>query len=267
MKDLYLTTHQNTKEQMFYVQLIADYNLPPIAAKSLVELSRSVFVSGEEDYQSLDPGQIKYYALAIEEPPGKPLRECRYVPVVLTLDASEDMDVYQSFGLQAWRRHVIRRICEEAYIQRAPLTLKDLIRLLKVSYSTVKRDVRGLNKQHPVPTRGAVKDIGPTSHKTRIVDMYLQGYTPTEIARNVYHSLSSVERYITDFARVAILTQRGESIDTIRLIVGISDKLTKEYHTLYCTSCDKYRARMKEITDTLHIHEKAATFKKNRVVT
>lgn len=266
MKSLYITTNHNTKEQMFYTQLLTDYNLAPIAARSLVKLSRSVFQSGEEDYNSLRQGQMKYYALSINEPPGKPLNECRYVSVVLTLDAPEDMDVYQSFGLTAWRRHVIRRICEEALIQRAPLTLKDLVRLLKTSYSTIKRDIRELNQHHPVPTRGVVKDIGPISHKTCIVKRYLQGYTPTEIVRDTYHSLTSVERYINDFARVAILTNRGESVDNIRLIVGRSERLTIEYRNLYFTYRDQYHERIKEITNTFQIHEKAATFKKTGVV-
>jgi len=267
MKALYLTTNHNTKEQMFYTQLLDDYHLAPIAARSLVDLSRSVFQSGETDYKSLGLGQLKYHALSINEPPGKPLNECRYIPVVLTLDAPEDMDVYRSFGLPVWRRHVIRRICEEAFIQRAPLTLRDLVRLLKTSYSTIKRDIRELNHHHLVPTRGVVKDIGPTSHKTAIVKRYLQGYTPTEIARDMYHSLASVERYINDFARVAILTKRGESIDNIRLIVGLSERLTLEYRDLYTTYHDQYHERIKEITDTFQIHKKTATFKKTGVKT
>lgn len=250
---------------MFYSQLIAEYDLPPIAAQALVELSGSVFQSGEEDYNRLEPGQIKYHSLSIKEPPGKPLSDCKYVPVVLTLDEPEDLNVYQTFGLPAWRRHVIRRICEEAYQQRAPLTLKDLVRLLKASYSTIKRDIRKLNSHHPVPTRGVVKDIGPSSHKTTIVKRYLQGYTPTEIVRDMYHSLNSVERYINAFARVAILTKRGESVQDIRLIVGISEKLVREYKNLYVDYGEKYKARIEEITDTFHLHEKAARFKKRQV--
>jgi predicted transcriptional regulator len=266
MKDLYITTNQNTKEQMFYNQLISGYNLAPIAAQALVELSRSVFASGEEEYRKLKPGQIKYFAISIDEPPGKPIKECEYIPVVLTLDTLEDMKIYKKYGLATWRRHVIRRICDEAYDQRAPLTIKDLVRIFKVSYSTIKRDIKELNKQHTVPTRGVVKDIGPTSHKMRIVEMYIHRYTPTEIERNMHHSLSSIERYIKDFARVAILTKRNESIDNIRLIVGISERLVREYQGLYNKYCKKHKEWIEEITSSIQIHEKAATFKKTEVV-
>jgi predicted transcriptional regulator len=186
--------------------------------------------------------------------------------VVLTLDAPDDMDVYRRHNLITWRRHVIRRICDEAYDQRAPLTIKDMTRILKVSYSTIKRDIKELNKQYTVPTRGVVKDIGPTSHKTRIVEMYLQRYTETEIEKNMRHSLSSIEHYINDFARVAILTKRGESIDNIRLIVGISERLIKEYQELYNRYRKKHKEWVDEITSSIQVHEKAATFKKTRVI-
>ena len=98
MKDPYLTTNHNTKEQMFYNQLIEGYNLPPIAARALVDLGRSVFASGEEDYKKLKPGQLKYFAVSIEEPPGKPIKECKFIPLVLTLDTLEDMDELQGGG-------------------------------------------------------------------------------------------------------------------------------------------------------------------------
>jgi len=266
MKDLYITTSQNTKEQMFFNRLISGYNLPPIAAQALVELSKSVFASGEEDYKKLKPGQIKYYATSIDEPPGKPSRDCSYIPVVLTLDDPEDMEIYTKYGLIAWRRHVIRRICDEAYEQRAPLTIKDMVRIFKVSYSTVKRDIKELNKHHPVPTRGLVKDIGPTSHKTGIVEMYIRRYTPTEIRMDMHHSLPSIERYIKDFARVAILTERGECIDNIRLIIGISERLVKEYQGLYFKYRETHRERIEEITASIQVNEKPATYKKTGVL-
>ena len=165
MKDMYITTSQKTKEHMFYNQLINGYNLPPIAAQAMVELSKSVFASGEEDYKKLKPGQIKYFAVSIEEPPGKPIRECRAIPVVLTLDTPEDMEIYRKYGLITCRRNILRRICDESYMQRAPLTIKDLVQIMKVSYSTIRRDIKELNKQNTVPTRGVIKDIGPFDEK------------------------------------------------------------------------------------------------------
>ena len=266
MNDLYITTNQNTREHMLFNHLISGYNLPPIAAQALVELSKSIFASGDKDYNNFKPGQIKYFAVSIEEPPGKPIRECNLVPVVLTLDSQDDMEHYQKYGLIECRRNVIRRICDESYTQQAPLSMKDLVRILKVSYSTVKRDIKVLNEYHLVPTRGVVKDIGPSSHKCRILEFYLQWYTPTEIEKKMLHSLTSVERYIKDFARVAILTKRCESIDNIRLIVGISERLVKEYQALYEKYRKIHRERIEEITATIQVHEKAATYKKTEKV-
>ncbi|WP_231585471.1 MULTISPECIES: DUF1670 domain-containing protein [unclassified Methanosarcina] len=61
----------------------------------------------------------------------------------------------------------------------------------------------------------------------------MKGYTPTEIQRSTRHSLQSIECYIKDFSRVSILTQREESLDNIRLIIGISERLVKEYQELF----------------------------------
>ena len=141
----------------------------------------------------------------------------------LTLDAPEDMEVCEKFGLSAYRQHVVLRITQEAREQNALLTIKDLVKLLKSSYSTIKRDVKALReKGFYVPIRGVVRDIGPSSHKSKIVELYVRGHTPSEIETLTWHSLKSVERYVRDFSRVSILTERGESIDNVRLIVGNS---------------------------------------------
>jgi len=144
------------------------------------------------------------------------LFDSKHVEIVLTLDAPEDMDVYEKFGLSSYRQHVLLRITQEARDQNALLTIKDLVKLLKNSYSTIKRDLKYFRKRELyVPLRGIIKDIGPSSHKSKIVELYLKGYTPTEIQRSTRHSLQSIERYIKDFSRVSILTQREESLDNI----------------------------------------------------
>ena len=55
------------------------------------------------------------------------------------MDAPEDRETYQEHGLQCLRRQVILRITHEARNQGALLTVKDLVRLFKVSYSSVDR--------------------------------------------------------------------------------------------------------------------------------
>ena len=64
-------------------------------------------------------------------------------------------------------------------------------------------------------------DIGPgTSHKAKIVELYLKGYEFTDIKRNIRHSSDSIARYLKDFAKVSALHNEGYSIDQIRQITG-----------------------------------------------
>ena len=262
MNDIYVMKGGMTKEQMFRLRLINGFNFAPIVADAIVDLSKDFFPN---DNSGVCNGQILYLAISNEEGPGKSILDSKHIEVILTLDSPEDMDVYEKFGLSAYRQLILLRIAQEARDQNALLTIKDLVKLLKSSYSTIKRDLKYLREREIyVPLRGIIKDIGPSSHKSKIVDLYLKGYTPTEIQRSTRHSLQSIERYIKDFSRVSILTKREESIDNIRLIVGISERLIKEYQELFM----KYRygdqrQRIEELTDNTTVYDSPMSFKKN----
>ncbi len=242
------------------------FNLPPIAARAVVNLSMDVLLDDNNTPGSL--GQIKYIAISDMEGPGKKIVDSAQKEVVLTLDAPEDRETYQEHDLQVLRRQVILRIANEAKDQGALLTVKDLVRLLKISYSTVKRCIKALRSDGlPVPIRGSVKDIGPTSHKAKIVELYIKGYTETEIKRNTEHSLRSIERYIVDFSKVLILKEKGEAFDTIRQIVGLSERVTRDYLSLIeAYNGQEYRHRLKEIGETVKVYTPPATFKKTRLI-
>ena len=262
MNDIYVTKSGMTKEQMFRLRLINGFNFAPIIADAIVDLSKDFF---QNDNYGVCNGQILYLAISDEEGPGKSVLDSKHVEVILTLDAPEDMEVYEKFGLSAYRQHILLRITQEARDQNALLTIKDLVKLLKSSYSTIKRDIKYFRERELyVPLRGIVKDIGPSSHKSKIVELYVKGYTPTEIQRSTRHSLQSIERYIKDFSRVSILTQREESIDNIRLIVGISERLIKEYQELFIKYKDgDHKQRVEELIDNITVYDSPMSFKKN----
>ncbi len=240
-----------------------DSILPPIIADAIIDLSKDFF---QNDDSGVCNGQILYLAISDEEGPGKSILDSKHVEVILTLDAPEDMDVYEKFGLSAYRQHILLRITQEARDQNALLTIKDLVKLLKSSYSTIKRDLKYFRERGGlyVPLRGIIKDIGPSSHKSKIVELYVKGYTSTEIQRSTRHSLQSIERYIKDFSRVSILTQREESIDNIRLIVGISERLVKEYQELFLKYKDgDHKQRVEELIDNVTVYDSPMSFKIN----
>lgn len=263
MNDLYVTTAGMSKEQMFCLRLIQGFNFAPITADAVIELSKDFF-QGEKS--GLRDGQILYLAISEEEGPGKCILDSKHVEVTLTLDAPEDMEIYRTDGLSIYRQHVLLRITEESREQNALLSIKDLVKLLKSSYSTIKRDIKAIRERgFYVPIRGVVRDIGPSSHKSKIVELYVKGYTPSEIQRSTKHSLKSIERYIKDFSRVSILTERKECIDNIRLIVGISERLVKEYQDLYHKYKNgDHKQKIDELVSNLVAYDSPVTFKKTR---
>lgn len=87
------------------------------------------------------------------------------------------------------------------------------------------------------------------SHKTHIVGDWLAGYTFSQIERRRWHSVSSIERYCSDFQRVARLHARGLSVADIRISTGLSERLIGEYLKLYDTAAtdnDRLRQLLSE---------------------
>lgn len=265
MKDNYILDGHINRDSIFYHKLVTGFQLAPIAAKAVIDLVKNTFLDDVSVPGGV--GQMKYIAVSEKEGPGSKMKDAEHLEVILTLDTPEDLETYRKYGLPGYRQQVILRITDETRDQGALLRIKDIVRLLKTSASTIKRDIKKLRKQgFFVQTRGPVKDIGPVSHKTKIVEWFIKGYTTSEISISSCHSIKSVERYITSFSRVLVLWRRGESVDSIRFIVGISERLTREYISL----CEKYNGtqfqkRLDELSETPDIYIQPATFKKKRM--
>lgn len=134
------------------------------------------------------------------------------------------------------RQYRILRLTEEAYEQGGLLTQEDLSRLLHVSSRTIRDDIKGLIKDgNTVHTRGYDHDIGPgLSHKTRIIDLFLEGHTYAEIIRVTRHSGHSVKRYILGFGRLLLLKNRGiDDVKHLSRLLSQSERLTGEYLSLF----------------------------------
>ena len=176
-------------------------------------------------------------AISAQEPPGKPLDECQKVCVTLTLDAGgDDAEVHAREGIAGLRRSRLLRMTHQAWEQGGLLSYKDLaLRLLGCSVRTIIRDAKALRERGLfVPTRGQQKDMGPRqSHRLETVRLFLKGHGFHEIARRLFHSLSSIENYVGTFARVIILSIRGYTTDEIAFIIHRSSALVSEYLQLY----------------------------------
>ncbi len=153
-------------------------------------------------------------------------------------------------GLSIWmccapRGHALRqlkilRLTEEAYHQEGVLTQEDLGRVLQVSSRTIRSDIADLvGHGNTVHTRGYDHDIGRSvSHKTRIVDLYLSGWTYDEIMRRTRHSAHSIKRYVLTFGRLLLLLNRDvSSTRELSRLLNMSERLTREYLELF----EKYK--------------------------
>jgi hypothetical protein len=180
----------------------------------------------------LHPGQILYTAVSSDEGAGKSLKECKKVSVKLTL-IDEASDVQTT--LKERRQNKILRLTDEALDQGALLTQEDLSNLLNTDVRTIRRDVKTLlERGENISLRGIKKDIGRSiSHKRKIIEKYLSGKTPVDLINSTHHSLTSIERYLSDFKRVCFLYRKKIEIDSICQIAKVSKTLAEEYISIY----------------------------------
>ena len=209
------------------------YSFSPAMAEVLSEdalYMRTITAPG-----SRQEGQIIWYAIKGTEPAGKALKDCEYVAVVLTLHHPDDIAYRHQHGLVELKRHVLKRISDEANAQGAPLTYEDVGAILYMDRSTVADHIAALRaRRETVITRAHFTDAGRTvTHKRPIIQMRLLGVAETEIVHRTGHILASVERYIDGFLRVALPYRQGDAPSLISRITGFSLFLVNEYSTLY----------------------------------
>lgn len=253
-----------TRDQLFVRIVKEEFDLPPITAKGLLELAKETFAPETSD---LMEGKMRVLAVAEDEPPNAPIRECKLVQVLLTVHAKDDIEVYQKYGMTAYRQTVLCRITEEALDQGGHLTHEDCSLIMKCSPRTIRRDAEALRKKGIyIPCRGSMKDMGKgISHRAKIVEMWLKLNTYTEIQKTIRHSLDSIKVYINLVERVIRLYKSGHNIPEIALIVRRTERLVREYVELY----EKYRDKpeCKTRLDRLGGQVAPAEVKKNGVVT
>lgn len=259
--DFFDRQSRKTLEGLVACHLQYEYHLPPRAAQTLCE---DALVFGRLwGQQTRAPGQILVHAVAIEEPAGKPLKNCRMVEVRLTLRADGDLQLRRSQGLATLNRTLVARLCREAFEQGAVLSLEDLADLLRLSVATVKRYKLALAQAGmPVKTRGDVADMGPAlTHRDRIVKLFLQGYSETEVAQRTNHTLGCVEEYLADFLRIGLLAQDGYSPGETARLTRLSKRKVQAHRKLLANlEADSfYQGALKRV---LEIHRLQRTMKK-----
>lgn len=218
----------------------------------IAEKAHEVFRLGPYgDDSTLQPGQMIWKAIDALEPPGKPLSECIFKTIRLTVHLlGEDREVKNRYGASAKRGQQIMRMCTEAFEQETLLTQEDLAELLDCDARTIRNDQQCFQKQYDVlvPTRGNKCDIGPgMTHREKVIKQFIEGAEALNIARNLQHSLKAVERYISSFCRIVYCQQQLRNSLKTAMVVGCSVHQVNtclDIHREHCT-----KSRYKEILE------------------
>ncbi len=220
-------------EGMLKQELVSYYGMSSAEADVLWE---RIFIFVKEHYRdSRFDNQIIRYAVSADEPAGKPIKYCKLIPVKITTIKPSDKKIKDRCGTAHLKEVLVVRFANEAYAQGGLLSQEDLAEILFIDTRTIKRTVARLKvKGMEVPTRGQIKDIGPSmSHKAKIVELALKGYSTTEISFKTRHCLSSIARYVDNFIKVVYLLDKVVDLVKISRITKISEKVAAEYRDLY----------------------------------
>jgi hypothetical protein len=163
------------------------------------------------------------------------------VPVQLRMYTEDEAQLLTDPALRKRRqaRHAFNRArfarwCFEAYEQGGLLTQLELSLLSGLSPEHISSALREYEAETGtiVPTRGTVHDMGPAvTHKGEVVRRWLQHQSPLQIARQMKHSQTSVDRYIADYQKVRLLAQKIPIAD-LPALTGMSPGLVSQYLAL-----------------------------------
>lgn len=223
---------QKSSEGEFIWELENSYELSPKVSDQILLTAKTVLF---RDYQ-LREGQIEVTVVCIEERSGKIIEKMQRKKVRLTLDNGlEDIECLKEYGRINLRQIKIQRITEEAIEQDGVLSQEDISKYLSVSIRTIKRDIGQIRKRGiEIITRGYLHNIGRgQTHKIKIISLYLDGNTYSEIKMKSRHSYGAIKRYLENFTKVLMSQQRGIYREKdISAVTGISQYLVKQYADL-----------------------------------
>lgn len=221
-----------SSEGEFIWELENSYELSPRLSSLILITAKDCLV---KDYL-LKEGQIEVTVIEIEQRAGKAIEKMEKKKVRLTIDNGiEDIEVLKEFGRIALRQIKTQRITEEAIAQGGVLSQEDLGKYLSCTVRTIQRDIKQIkNKGVEVVTRGYLHNIGRgQTHKVKIIGMYLEGKTYSEIKLKTRHSTGAIKRYLESFTKVLMSQSRGiYKAKDISVVTGISETLVNQYTEL-----------------------------------
>jgi hypothetical protein len=181
-------------------------------------------------------GQILWMAVSVNDPPRHRQRiaDTDLVPVLLDLSTAEDAQL-RIDRLPADERLLRKalRLCHQAHRQGALLSNCDLAELLSTNDARIAHSL----SQHErltntlVPRRATLHDVGTGLTHKRIIcwKRYAEGKEPHIVARETYHSLEAVDRYLGQYDRVRHCRLEGLTVEQTAHALACSPALVQEY--------------------------------------
>lgn len=242
-------------------ELENSYSLSPKLSSSILMTAKECLL---KDY-SLREGQIEVTVIGIEERSGKVIERMEKKKVRLTIDNGiEDIETLKEYGRISLRQIKIERITDEAIEQGGVLSQEDLSKYLGCTVRTIQRDIKAIKKRGvEVLTRGYLHNIGRgQTHKVKIIGMYLDGKTYSEIKLTARHSSGAIKRYLESFTKVLVAqSKRIYERKEISAVTGISEGLVKQYLELIRES-KKDKTRKENLKDLINRNSYRAGIKK-----
>jgi DNA-binding Lrp family transcriptional regulator len=219
-----------SRDGAFMYELQYGYELSPKLSEQILYTAKTYLLNSD---LPLREGQIEVTLVEWEEVAGKAVESLCKKRVRLTVDSGlEDIKLQEEFGRRYLRQSRIQRLCEEALEQGGILSQEDLARHLGCSIRTIKRDIKEIKARGiEVITRGVLHNIGRgQTHKVKIINLYLEGNSYSEIRRKTHHSTGSIKRYLEGFIKV-LLAQRRKIYQSraISQVTGLSEYLVVQY--------------------------------------
>ncbi len=182
------------------------------------------------------PGRALWMAISINDPPRcrQRIEDVDLVPVLVDISTAEDVQL-RIDRLPAPQRLLRKaiRLCEQAHKQGGLLSNCDLAELLGTCDSRIAHVLAEHERQSNtvVPRRATLHDVGTGLTHKRIIcwKRYAEGKEPHIVARETYHSLEAVDRYLGQYDRVRHCRIEGLTPEQTAHVLQCGLPLVKEY--------------------------------------
>jgi hypothetical protein len=181
-------------------------------------------------------GQTLWMAVSVNDPPRhrQKIADTDLVPVLLELSTAEDVDQrIERLPVSQRLLHKAVRLCKQAHRQGGLLSNCDLAELLNnhegriaVLLAEHERKTNTL-----VPRRATLHDVGTGLTHKRIIcwKRYAEGKEPHIVARETYHTLEAVDRYLGQYDRVRHCRLQGLTPEQTAHTLTCGLRLVQEY--------------------------------------